>query len=105
MALAREALSLAVEISALNDCLAAILFHADALIAIGDISTGLSHIGAVRRHPAIGYLSQEIDRILARLDTVGAEQLEEHLARGAHLTIDDIVMQIHSAHRPTNARR
>ena len=103
MALAREALSLAVEISALNDCLAAILFHADALIAIGDISTGLSHIGAVRRHPAVGYLSQEIDRILARLDTVGAEQLEEHLARGAHLTIDDIVMQIHSAHRPTNA--
>jgi class 3 adenylate cyclase/tetratricopeptide (TPR) repeat protein len=95
LTLAREAVLLAVEMSALRDCLAGIVYHAEGLLALGDMASGLAHIGAVRHHPSLGALGHEIDGILARLDTSGTDaRLEEHLARGEKLTLDDVVTQI-----------
>jgi class 3 adenylate cyclase/tetratricopeptide (TPR) repeat protein len=91
--LSRRSLTVAMEIGARPAALAALLVHAEALIAAGD-RTGLGLIGLVQRQSSIGDTRYEVDRILDRLRAVGTVRIEEGLASGELLDFDEVVQHI-----------
>ncbi|HSB87755.1 MAG TPA: hypothetical protein VLD86_15695, partial [Ilumatobacteraceae bacterium] len=91
--LSRRSLSVAIEIGARPAALAALLIHAEALIAAGD-RAGLGLIGLVQRQSSIGDARYEVDRILGRLRALGTERVEDGLASGEHLDFDGVVQEL-----------